>query len=72
MHRNLLLTAFHMNPTSNRCVVVVVVGKAAGPASKDAPHVIALAAVPVTEIINFCASVGVPERLVVNDVISAV
>jgi hypothetical protein len=49
----------------------VVVGRATVEASNEAPHVIALAAVPVIEIINFCPSVGVPDKLVVNEVISA-
>lgn len=52
--------------------MTVVVGKGAlAEASKDAPQVIALAAVPVIAIQSLCPSVGVPERLVVMDVISA-
>ena len=39
--------------------------------SKLAPQVIALAAVPVIAIHNVCASVGVPERLVVNEVMAS-
>ena len=53
-------------------MVTVVVGKATGPFSNDAPQVIALAAVPVTAIHSFCPSVGVPERFVVNEVMAAV
>ena len=48
---------------------LVVVGSGT-PASNDDPHVIALVAVPVIAIRSLCASVGVPERLVVIDVIS--
>ena len=48
---------------------LVVVGSGT-PASNDDPHVIALVAVPVIAIRSLCASVGVPERLVVMDVIS--
>ena len=61
---------FHTNKTSSLAVVTVVVGKATVDASKLAPHVIALAAVPVIAICSSCLSVGVPDKLVVNDVIS--
>jgi len=40
-------------------------------ASNEAPHVIARAAVHVIDIHNCCESVGVQERLVVKEVISA-
>lgn len=70
--RHLLVAAFHIKPTSKRCVVTVVVGKATGPASNEAPQVIALAAVPTTYIQSFCPFVGVPLKLVVKLVISAV
>jgi hypothetical protein len=59
-----------MNPTSNRFVETVVVGRATVEASKEAPQVIALAAVPVMAIHNVCPSVGVPERFVVKEVMS--
>ena len=52
-------------------VVTVVVGKATGPFANEAPHVTALAAVPITLINNNCPRVGVPERFVVNDVIAS-
>jgi hypothetical protein len=67
----LLVAAFHIKPTSNLFVLTVVVGNAIVEASKEAPQVIALAAVPVIEIQSFCASVGVPLKFVVNEVISA-
>ena len=70
--RHLLVTVFQTNPTSSRAVVTVVVGRAIVLASKDAPHVIARAAVPVIAIHNVCPSVGVPDKFVVNDVMSAV
>jgi hypothetical protein len=63
---------FQIKPTSNLLVETVVVGSATVDASKDAPQVIAMAAVPVIAINNFCPSTGVPERLVVKDVISTV
>lgn len=72
MQRHLLVTLFQTNNTSRRCVVTVVVGSVTGPLSKDVPQVIALAPVPVIASSNLCPSVGVPERLVVNDVISTV
>lgn len=52
--------------------MVVVVGRATPFASNEAPHVIARA-VPLSLILmrSFWKLVGVPERLVVNDVISA-
>jgi hypothetical protein len=40
--------------------------------SNEAPHVIALAAVPTMYIHSFCPSVGVPDRFVVKEVISTV
>lgn len=64
------MTVFHINPTSNLFVVTVVVGNATVLASKLAHHVIARAAVPVIAMISVCHSVGVPDRFVVNDVIS--
>jgi len=64
------VTEFQIKPTSSLVVVTVVVGNATEPFSNDAPHVIARAAVPVIAIHNFCASVGVPLRFVVIDVIS--
>ena len=47
-----------------------VVGREDDPFSKDVPHVIDLVAVGVITIQSVCHSAGVPERLVVNDVIS--
>lgn len=44
--RHLVVAVFHTNPTSKRFVDTVVVGKVAVDDSKEAPHVIALAAVP--------------------------
>jgi hypothetical protein len=70
-HLHLLVTVFHMKPTSRRLVETVVVGKILMLDSKDVPHVIALAPVPVIEIISVCPSVGVPDRPEVNEVISA-
>ena len=70
IQRHLEVTAFHTNRTSSRWVVVVVVGKATAPASNDEPHVIARAAVPVIAICNLWSVVGVPDRFVVNEVIS--
>lgn len=49
-HLHLLVTVFHTKPTSNLAVVTVVVGRATVEASKEAPHVMALAAVPVIAI----------------------
>lgn len=51
---------------------MVVVGRVAGPDANDAPHVIALA-VPLsrTSISNSCPELGVPDRLVVNEVIAS-
>lgn len=51
-------------------MVTVVVGSANVLASKLAPQVIALAAVPVMAIQSVCHSVGVPDKFVVNEVIS--
>jgi hypothetical protein len=66
------VTVFHINPTSNLVEITVVVGNAAAPASNDAPQVIALAVpLSVIAIHNFCPSVGVPDKLVVNEVIAA-
>lgn len=70
IHRHLLVVVFHIKPTSSLSVDTVVVGSATVLASKLAHHVIALAHVPVIEIINVCHSVGVPERLVVKEVIA--
>lgn len=64
------MTVFHIKPTSNLFVVTVVVGSATVLASKLAHHVIARAPVPVIAIMRVCHSVGVPERFVVNEVIS--
>lgn len=66
------MAAFQTKPTSKRLVDTVVVGKATVDASKLEPHVIARAAVPVIAIHNVCPSVGVPDRFVVNEVISTV
>jgi hypothetical protein len=72
IHLHFEVTVFHTKATSNLAVVTVVVGSATAPASNDVPQVIALAAVPVIAIQSFCPSVGVPERLVVNEVIASV
>ena len=61
-----------MKPTSKRLVDTVVVGKVTVEASNEDPQVIARAPVPVIEIHNVWASVGVPDKFVVNEVISAV
>lgn len=50
MQRHLLVAEFHLKPTSNLLVETVVVGNAILEDSKDVPHVIALAAVPVIAI----------------------
>lgn len=72
MQRHLEVTVFHMKATSKRVVETVVVGKVAAPLSNEEPHVIALEAVPVIAIHNFWASTGVPDKLVVNEVMSTV
>ena len=72
MQRHLEVAEFHTKPTSRRLVVTVVVGSATVEASKLAPQVIALAAVPVMAIQRVCPSVGVPDKFVVNEVISTV
>jgi len=59
-----------MNPTSRRLVDTVVVGRATVEASKEAPQVMARAAVPVIAIHKVWPVVGVPDRFVVNDVMS--
>ena len=69
IQRHLEVTAFHTNRTSSRWVVTVVVGRGTR-ASNDEPHVIARAAVPVIAICNLWSVVGVPDRFVVNEVIS--
>ena len=71
MQRHLLVTVFQINPISKRVVPLVVVGSGSFvDASNEEPHVIALVAVPVMAIQSVCPSVGVPERLVVMDVMS--
>jgi predicted homoserine dehydrogenase-like protein len=53
-------------------LITVVVGNVIVDDSKLAPHVIALAVpLSVIEIHNVCPIVGVPLKLVVNDVIAA-
>jgi len=61
-----------MNPTSSRLVETVVVGNVTVEDSNDAPHVIARAAVPVIAIHRVSPLFGVPLRLVVKLVMSAV
>ena len=52
--------------------MTVVVGNATVLASKDAPHVMARAVpLSVIAIHSVCPMVGVPDRLVVKDVIAA-
>lgn len=69
--RHLDVTVFQINPISSLFVESVVVGSATVLASNEAPHVIARAAVHFIDIHNCCESVGVQERLVVKEVISA-
>ncbi len=57
---------------SSLFVLTVVVGRATVLASKLAHHVIALVPVPVMAIQSVCPPVGVPDRLVVKEVISTV
>lgn len=52
--------------------MTVVVGRATVEASKEDPQVIPRAAVPVISMIRFCPWLGVPDKFVVNDVMSAV
>jgi hypothetical protein len=68
--RHLLVATFQTNPTSRRLVVTVVVGNATVDASKDPPHVIAIAPVPVMEIHSFWPFTGVPDKLVENEVMA--
>ncbi len=65
------MTVLKIKPTSNLFVEFVAVGNTAVEDSKEEPHVIFLVAVPVIAICKFCPSVGVPDKFVVNDVISA-
>lgn len=69
---HLQIEPVQMNPTSRRLVVTVVVGRATVEASKEAPQVIALAAVPVIAIQSVWPVVGVPDRFVENEVMSTV
>jgi hypothetical protein len=64
------VATFHTKPTSRRFVVTVVVGRVIVDDEKDAPHVIAIAPVPVIEIQSFWPLTGVPVRFVVNEVIA--
>ena len=57
---------------SRRFVDTVVDGRVTVEDSYPVPHVIARAAVPVIAIHNFWPLVGVPDRFVVNDVMSTV
>lgn len=66
------VAVFHRNATASIAVPTVVVGNATVLASKLAPHVIAIAPVPVISMIRNWLSVGVPDKLVVNEVIVAV
>ena len=50
--------------------MTVVVGNATVDASKDPPHVIAIAPVPVMEIHSFWPFTGVPDKLVENEVMA--
>lgn len=62
-----------MNPTMWVFVLTVVVGNVADPEEmNEEPQVIARAAVPLMRISSFCPSVGVPDRLVVIDVMASV
>jgi hypothetical protein len=70
--RHLLDTLFQQNPTSSLSVETVVVGRVTVDDSNEAPQVIARVAVPVIEIQSRWLFVGVPERFVVNEVMSAV
>lgn len=64
--------AFQMKPTSSRVDITVVVGRATVEAWNDAPQVIARAVpLSVIAIQSVCPSVGVPDRLVVKEVIAA-
>ena len=72
MHRHLDVAVFHLKKASSLVEITVVVGNDADPASNDAPHVMARAVpLSVKSIDNESPSTGVPERLVVIDVIAA-
>jgi hypothetical protein len=58
------VSLFHLNPTISISVQTVVVGNATVLASKSAPRIISLAAVPVISTISDCQCDGVPVRLV--------
>ena len=66
------VSVFQKNPTSKRLVETVVVGSVTVDDSKEAPHVRAIAVVPVIDTLKVSPSTGVPVRFVVNDVIAAV
>jgi hypothetical protein len=62
----------HIKTVDSVAVPTVVVGNATVLPTNEAPHVIAIAAVPVICITRISPSTGVPVRLVVKEVISAV
>jgi hypothetical protein len=64
------VATFHTKPTSRRIPDKVFTGKNTVDDSKDAPQVMLIRSVDVIEIHNFCPLVGVPDKLVVNEVIS--
>lgn len=62
---------FHLSKTSKVAVPDVVVGRITVEDSNEAvPHVIARVAVPVIETASISQLLGVPDRLVVKEVIS--
>lgn len=70
--RHLLVATFHSKHVDNLVDITVVVGSAIVPeASKEDPQVIALAVpLSVIAILSICPLTGVPERLVVKEVIA--
>jgi hypothetical protein len=69
-HLHLEVSVFQKNPTSSLLVEVVLVGKTIVEDSNEAPHVSAIAVVPVIDMRRVAPSAGVPVKLVVNEVIA--
>jgi hypothetical protein len=72
IHLHFVVSVFQKKPISKRVDATVIVGSVAAPSSKLAPHAI-VTGVPVSVILilNVSPSTGVPDRLVVNEVILA-
>ena len=68
--RHVEVATLHTKPTSRRLVETVDVGRVTVDDEKDAPHVIAMAVVPVIAIQSFWPLTGVPVRFVVNEVMA--